>query len=192
MAEIKPFAPVKLVCGIIAARDEPFAGAEERLAAAYGAIDDHSPRLPFPGAAYYAPQMGAELRRGFLSFARLIDPTALASIKVGTNTLEAELSRESGTEARIVNLDPGYLTAAALIMGTAKDFSHRIPLGQGIYAHLEFLFTRNGIRTLEWTYPDFRGPGYGDFFPRVRRRYLEQLRAGTGPLSAAGAPTDGG
>ncbi len=192
MAAIKPFARVKLVCGILTARDEDFAAAEERLAAHYGPIDDRSLRAIFPGAGYYAAQMGPGLRRGFLSFAGLIDPTVLPAVKVSTNGLEAELSRSIGKEARLVNLDPGYLTAAALIMATAKDFSHRIPLGLGIYAHLEFLFTRNGIRTLEWTYPDFRGEAYGDFFPRVRRRYLEQLRLETGPLSGAGAPPDGG
>ncbi|MGD0782274.1 MAG: DUF4416 family protein [Candidatus Aminicenantales bacterium] len=192
MAVIKPFAPVKLVCGIIAGPDEPFAAAEDRLAAAYGPIDDRSPRAAFPGADYYASRMGPGLRRGFLSFAGLIDPTALPAIKVETNDLEAELSGTMGTEARIVNLDPGYLTAAALIMATAKDFSHRVPLGRGIYAHLEFLFTKNGIRTLEWTYPDFRGEAYGDFFPRVRRRYLSQLHTETGPLNGAGAPPGGG
>jgi hypothetical protein len=73
-----------------------------------------------------------------------------------------------------VNLDPGYVTAAALIMATAKDFAHRIPLREGIYAHLEFLFSRTGIKTLDWTYPDLRGDGYLEFFRDVRARYLEQ------------------
>ena len=175
MAEIQPFRPVKLLCGVLAGRDEHFAAAESRLTAAYGPIDDRSPRAPFPGADYYAPRMGPGLKRGFLSFGSLIDPARLAEIKIATNALEAELAREWNADLRIVNLDPGYLTGAALIMATAKDFSHRIPLAGGIYGHLEFLFTRDGIRTLEWTYPDFRGEGYGDFFLRVRRAYLARL-----------------
>jgi hypothetical protein len=194
MAEILPFHPVKLVCGLLAGPDGHFAAAESRLAAAYGPIDDRSPRAPFPGADYYAPRMGPGLRRGFLSFTSLIDPSRLAGIKIATNALEEELAREYDTDLRIVNLDPGYLTAAALIMATAKDFSHRIPLSGGIYGHLEFLFTRDGIRTLEWTYPDFRGGGYGDFFLRVRKAYLAGLVRGPhggGSVSGAGAPPGG-
>ena len=78
--------------------------------------------------------------------------------------------------SRIVNLDPGYFTAAALIMATAKDFSHRVPLRDGIYAHLEFLYSKNGIRRLDWTYPDFANPGYEAYFLEVRRAYLRQLK----------------
>ncbi len=192
MAELQPFAPVKLVCGVIAGPDAHFAAAEARLAAVHGPVDDRSPRAAFPGASYYEPRMGPGLRRGFLSFAALIDPVRLAGIKIATNALEAELAREWNTDLRIVNLDPGYLTGAALIMATAKDFSHRIPLSGGIYGHLEFLFTRDGIRTLEWTYPDFRGGGYGDFFLRVRRRYLAERRDPGRPFSGAGAPPAGG
>jgi hypothetical protein len=188
MAALQPFAPVKLVYGIIAGPDAHFAAAEARLAAAHGPVDDRSPVAAFPGAAYYEPQMGPGLRRGFLSFAALVWPTDLAAFKIASNGLEEDLAREFRSPLRIVNLDPGYLTAAALIMATAKNFSHRIPLAGGIYAHLELLFGRTGIRTLEWTYPDFRGPAYEDFFLRVRSRYLEQRRDPDGPLSGADAP----
>jgi hypothetical protein len=192
MAEIKPFPPVKLVCGIIAAGDECFARAEERLIEAYGPIDERSPRLVFNQTSYYEGEMGADLRRGFLSFAELIDPARLAAIKIETNTMEAALRAEFQTKRRIVNLDPGCLTAAALIMGTAKDFSHRVPLADGIYAHLEFIFTKTGIRLLDWTYPDFRGDGYREFFLRVRRTYLNQRRGAPDPLSGPDAPPGGG
>ncbi|MGB9894061.1 MAG: DUF4416 family protein, partial [Candidatus Saccharicenans sp.] len=72
--------------------------------------------------------------------------------------------------------DPGYLTASALIMATTKDFAHRIPLNQGIYAHLEMLFQKKGVKLLEWTYPDFQQSGYQEFFLRVREVYLAQLK----------------
>jgi len=89
--------------------------------------------------------------------------------------LEEEIREEFQALHRIVNIDPGYLTPASLIMATAKDFSHRIPLQNGIYAHLEFLFGKDKIHTLNWTYPDFKCKGYQEYFLEVRRLYLSQL-----------------
>jgi len=183
MAEIRSFPPVKLMCGIIAARDEHFIRAEEKLAGLYGPIDSQSARFAFDLTNYYEVEMGPGLKRGFISFDRLIDPSGLAAIKIRTNGLEKEIAAEFGTDrqpgrrSRIVNLDPGYLTAAALIMATAKDFSHRIPLQEGIYGHLEFLFTKTGIRRLDWTYPDFAQEGYQAYFLSLRREYLRRLKA---------------
>jgi hypothetical protein len=176
MAKIKDFPPVRLVCGIIAARDEHFHRAEERLTELFGEIDSRSPRFPFEITDYYRAEMGDGLRRGFLSFQPLVDPGVLPDAKLRTNALEREIASEFGAGARIVNLDPGYLTAAALIMATAKDFSHRIPLRDGIYGHLEFLFTRTGIRRLEWTYPDFAQEGYQAFFLASRKKLLVELK----------------
>ena len=176
MAEAKPFRPVKLICGIIAADADRFEAAETRIAALYGEIDSRSERFPFDCTDYYKPEMGKGLRRAFVSFARLIEPERLSEIKLRTNALEEELRRAFGAGRRIVNLDPGYVGSAALIMATAKDFSHRVPLRDGIYAHLEFLFSKNALRRLDWTYPDFANPGYEAYFLEVRRVYLRQLK----------------
>jgi hypothetical protein len=176
MAEIKSFPLVKLICGIISSDEEYFQRSEERLAELYGTVDSRSPRFDFDLTDYYEPQMGKALKRGFLSFDRLIDPNSLSGIKIRTNGLELEIRQEFGEDRRIVNLDPGYITQAALIMATAKDFSHRIPLQNGIYGHLEFLFTRTGIRRLDWTYPDFAGEGAQRYFVELRKRYRAQLK----------------
>jgi hypothetical protein len=176
MAEIKAFHRVKLVCGIMASKDDLFQRAEERLIGLYGTVDTRSPRFEFDLTDYYEPQMGKALKRGFLSFSRLIDPAGLSEIKLRTNELEKELRRDVGETLRVVNLDPGYLTPSALIMATAKDFSHRVPLQNGIYGHLEFLFTKTGIRRLDWTYPDFGKEGYQRYFLELRKKYLAELR----------------
>jgi hypothetical protein len=175
MADPKPFAPVKLVCGVLCpagsrVREE----AEGRLEALYGSVDLRGPVVPFSTTAYYDAEMGPGLERGFLSFAKLVRPEDLPDIKLETNALEEELRRASGAALRAANLDPGYVTSAALIMATAKDFAHRVPLRDGIYAHLELLFTKSGPRTLDWTYPDLRGDGHREFLLGVRARYLEQ------------------
>ncbi len=176
MAEIKPYKPVKLVCGIIFPEEEIRKQAEVRLSEKFGPPDLASPSFPFNYTDYYRPQMGPVLYRSFVSFVRLIQPEELASIKVWTNQLEEDFRQLFRAPARPVNLDPGYLSASALVMATAKAFSHRIPIGQGIYAHLELLFARKGVRLLDWTYPDFQQPGYQEFFLLAREIYLRQLR----------------
>ena len=62
-------------------------------------------------------------------------------------------------------------------MATAKDFAHRVPLQHGIYAHLELLFGKKMIRTLDWTYPDYKTEEYQKFFLAVRKIYLEQVKS---------------
>jgi hypothetical protein len=176
MAFPKPFLPVKPVCGIIASSEPAFRAAEEGMAGLLGEIEARSPRFDFDATAYYVPEMGPGLKREFLSFARLIEPERLAGLKLASNALEEEIRLRLTPNLRAVNIDPGYLTRAALIMATAKDFSHRIPLSGGIYAHLEFLFTRTGIRRLDWTYPDYDRAGCREFFLTIRRGYLADLR----------------
>jgi len=176
MAEPRSFVPVKLICGIIAGNEEILKRATEKLIQMYGGIDLKSAQFSFDFTDYYEKQMGKGLKRIFISFERLISPEELSGIKMKTNRLEAEIKEEVEAEHRIVNIDPGYLTSSALVMATAKDFAHRIPLKDGIYAHLEFLFGKDEVRILDWTYPDFRTEGYQDFFMKVRQLYLAQLK----------------
>lgn len=176
MADLKPFVPVKLVCGIIAGSAEMFRNAEDRLAALHGPVEAWGPRIPFLGTAYYTGEMGPGLSRMFLAFRDLICPDRLSDIKIETNAIEEELREKTGAGRRTVNLDPGILTGAALFMATTKDFAHRPPLQKGIYAHLELLFTRTGVKRLEWTYPDFRTDEHLPFFLSVRKGYLESIK----------------
>ena len=176
MAEAASFSAVKLICGIIASQEAVFKKAEEYLVDLYGPLDLTSTLSEFVFTDYYEKQMGKNLKRKFLSFGNLISPEALSEIKIRTNILEEEIREEFKAGKRIINLDPGYMTASALIMATAKDFAHRIPLRNGIYAHLEFLFGKNDVRTLSWTYPDFNSEVYQKFFLEARRIYLSQIQ----------------
>jgi len=176
MGRVKDFRPVKLICGIIFSEEKARGQAIKFLVPEFGPLDLISPDFAFEFSSYYEPEMGPNLKRCFLSFEKLIRPETLPDIKIWTSQLENKMQELWARTGRPVNLDPGYLTASALIMATTKDFSHRVPLRNGIYAHLEFLFSRKGIKILEWTYPDFRPPAYHDFFLKVRNIYLEQIK----------------
>lgn len=172
MAEIKPFPQVKLICGIIANQERVFEKSKESLVRLFGSVDASSKGFLFEFTDYYEKQMGPGLKRAFLSFSRTISPEKISGIKIQTNGLEEKMKSEFQTERRVVNLDPGYLTSSALIMATAKDFSHRIPLQHGVYAHLELMFKKNKIEVFPWTYPDFKTDNYYPFFWEVRRIYM--------------------
>jgi hypothetical protein len=176
MAEPKAFTPVKLICGVIYKEEALYEDVKRRLASEWGSVDLESPAFAFDLTDYYEAEMGPGLRRRFMSFGPLVAPETLAARKLRTIDLEEAMRRETAAPGRPVNVDPGYLTASALIMATAKDFSHRVPLGLGIYAHLEFLFTKTGIKVLDWTYPDFRREGQQEFFRSVRELYLRRHR----------------
>ena len=166
--------PVKLVCGILF-HDEKWIGpALSDLQLSFGALDFQSEPMPFHFTDYYFDEMGQPLFRRIVAFEKLIDPSSLAEVKVGTNALEEKYASQGGS--RVLNLDPGYLTAAAYILATSKNYAHRIYLGHGVFAQQELLFERKRILTLEWTYPDYRSFEYQEILRKIRRRYLEQLR----------------
>jgi hypothetical protein len=176
MAQPREFAPVKLICGVIYKEEALYEEVKKRLEAEWGRVDTEGPAYPFDLTGYYEDEMGGGLVRRFLSFEVLVPPESLPEAKLLAIELEALIRQERGATGRPVNIDPGHLTASAVIMATAKDFAHRIPLAKGIYAHLEFLFTRTGVRTLDWTYPDLRRQPPQVYFRAVREIYLRQLR----------------
>lgn len=189
MAEIRQAAPVKLICGLIAVGEpDVLRKAAEALTAAFGEADLVSDPIPFDFTPYYQAEMGEGLVRQFFSFARLIDPGDLAAIKRATNAIEERFLR-AGSErsGRRVNLDPGYVTAAKLVLATTKDFAHRIYLRDGIYAEVTMAFRKSGVAVFDWTYPDFRSGRYTEFFLEVRRRYMEAARVKEALLSGSSA-----
>jgi len=172
----KKFEEVNLLIGIIYREEDFLKRAISELESIFGKIEMESDSFKFDVTEYYNKEMGENLKRKFFSFKNLVDPEELPSIKIKTNEIEEKIRKEAGSPGRVVNIDPGILTSTSLIMATTKNYSHRIPLKDGIYAHLEFIFEKNSIKYLDWTYLDMRKKEYADFFLKVRKIYLEKLR----------------
>ncbi|MBI2934799.1 MAG: DUF4416 family protein [Chloroflexi bacterium] len=172
MGKPGPPGPVKLFAGVLTGRLSILPEVHAALEARLGPVDYSSELIEFDFTDYYQAEMGPGLRRQFLSFDKLVSPDTLAEIKLFSNSLEQQWS-EGGK--RLVNLDPGYVNAARLVLASTKDFAHRIYIGQGIYAEVTLLFRSRGIETLPWTYPDFRSEAYQKVFQTIRERYLKQL-----------------
>ncbi len=181
MSEMLPFPEVKFFCGMIYADEGIAREALSRIEARYSAVDMESESFEFDCTDYYEQEMGTPLYRRFFAFRDLLDPTFLPDAKQLTQTLEQEMSQMG---KRQVNLDPGYISTAKVVIATAKNHGHRIPLRDGVYAHLEYIAKGGGMRFLEWTYPDFRKPEYVAFFSTLRARIRAQIRESDTPGAA--------
>lgn len=176
MWELKYPKPVKLIVGILAADSSCLSVAAEAIENEFGCIDLTSDIWPFDKTDYYKDQTGTSILRQFISLEKLIDPGMLAEMKLHTNKLEEELADTLRLPLpRPVNLDPGIIEPSKLILATTKNYSHRIYIGNGIYAEVTLIFHNGSWRHLEYTYPDYRQECYFDFFNKVRTRLIEQL-----------------
>lgn len=147
------------------------------LADRHGPADLRCGPYPWDHTAYYREEMGDGLLRYFLFFERLMDPGALTSLKRDTNRLEGRFLDMAGSRSgRRINLDPGYLTEAKVVLASTKDYAHRIYLGEGIYAEVTLQFREGSFRPIETTYPDFRTPDVLDLFTKAREMLRASLR----------------
>jgi len=109
--------PVKLFFSVFAKDTELLSNTIENLSSTYGKPDFISAIMLFDYTDYYSPEMGENLVRRFLSMEKLIRPEALPDIKITTNEIEDKLALNS---RRQVNIDPGYISKAHLILDTGK------------------------------------------------------------------------
>jgi len=175
MGKVKEPLPVKLVVGMISGEESLFEQAEKKLTQKFGLVDFTSPLLPFNCTDYYKKKMQMNLKRKFISFASLIGPEKIVEIKLFTNRLEENFFRPHSKQRRL-NLDPGYITLAKLVLATSKNFQHRIYLGKGIYAEITLRYKRGkGFTCWEWTYPDYRSKEYIEIFDHLREIYRHQV-----------------
>ncbi|MBD3182750.1 DUF4416 family protein [Candidatus Poribacteria bacterium] len=175
MGEIKKHPPVKFITGMISVDKSLFELLQEILSHKFGGIDFQSEVIKFDFTDYYYEEMGSELLRKFISFERLIMPEELVEIKHYTNDIEKGYLQPD-SERRRINLDPGYVSAAKLILASTKDHIHRIYLNNGIYAETTLRRENKSFRPWQWTYPDYRSEKYIEIFNKIRRIYMKQLK----------------
>ena len=143
--------------------------AKERLTAEWGAIVLASRLYDHEETRFYEKTMGAGLKKCFVAMQQLIDPATLPSCKLASNAWEEEGAKRLASDvARPVNIDPGYITEAKLVLATTKDRDHRIYLSQGIFAEVTLHFQAGKWQPRPWTYPDYQRADYHEFFSQCR------------------------
>lgn len=121
---------------------------------------------------YYSKEMGDDLARIFFLTSEILPREFLLSAKLQALDWEYNWTTEG---KRTVNADIGFLSAENFILATTKNFSHRIFIGQNIYADLTYYFHQGELQSLPWTYPDYLDEQKKDFF-RWGRSFLLQNR----------------
>ncbi|MDI6742445.1 MAG: DUF4416 family protein, partial [Smithella sp.] len=97
----------------------------------------------------------------------------LPDIKRATNKIEETTTVDS---KRKINIDPGYISKAHLILATGKSYTHRPYLRDGIYADLTLIYQGKKFCSLPWTYPDYADEKQLFMLGKIREKYLLQLK----------------
>lgn len=178
MGSIKQHQPVALIAGIMAATPQLLEDACQQLQGQYGPLKMVSEPYPFSFTEYYTKEMGAGLLKQFVAFENMVSPEEVATIKLATNDMEDAFARAAGAEEnRCVNIDPGYITRAKLVLVTTKDYAHRLYISHGIYAEVTLRFSgpKNGFAPMPWTYADYQTPEALSYFKKVRTWYKNKM-----------------
>jgi hypothetical protein len=181
MGDIREPAPVLLILAVSSRHESALDWARERCVQRFAEVRFSSDPFDFTETEYYTATMGAGLKKQFLAIEKLVDSSSLPDIKRQTNNWEAEYTAlGQHEEQRPLNLDPGYLTPAKLVLASTKDHAHRIYLRDGIFAEVTLVYRQRKWQPLEWTYPDYRRDDYQAFFTKCREWLLNCGNLGSG------------
>lgn len=126
-----------------------------------------------PLNSYYEKEMSAPLGRIFFLSTRTYPRNFLLDVKLQSMEWEKNWALD---HKRRVNVDIGLLTLENFVLATTKNYSHRIYLGQNIFADLTYHFYQGAFQSLNWTYPDFLDLHKKDFLEWGRSFLHQKLK----------------
>jgi len=166
-----PPEPALLLIGTLYSKEEIFTAALSCLEEYFGEAVMESPVMQWDFSGYYKEELGEAIFRRFIFFKNLIEQDHLPACKLKTCDLEDRLSVDG---KRTINLDPGYLTTAKVVLASAKDYSHRIYLTDGIFAEVTLSYSKDkrNFVPFAYTYRDYCDERYLRFFSVARSLLL--------------------
>ena len=176
MGEILSPKPVKLFIAVTYQHDAHYQEVLSQLKERFGNVEQLIKYDFTAFTDYYNSEMGNHLYKVIMSFETLISKEKTASLKHYSNEIESQsANKKEYPMKRAVNIDPGYLTEAKVILLTTKNFAHRIYIGNGIFAEITLTYRKNSYTFNNWTYPDYKSQKVISYFNDVRIKYREQI-----------------
>ncbi len=155
-----------LFVGCLFTRRDVYESAETLLTNHFGPIYFRSQAIPWNYTTYYEREMSSSLNRIFCFFERIVDPSCLVEAKLLTNAIERDFALDN---RRQINLDPGYMTPAKVVLASTKNYAHRVYLSKGIYGEVTLVYKNRQYQSLPYTYRDYQDTISTDIFAQARR-----------------------
>lgn len=159
---------VKLIAGILYPTDEWLAWTINELKTFWGEPEIISEAVPFTKTDYYR-DIAPYLIRRFVCFGGMHGAGSLADWKLMSGPVEAK-----SRTPRIINIDPGYIDGARLVLASTKDHAHRVYLRDEIYAEVTMRYRFGRWVSFDYTFPDFASGVYDIFLSDVRKAWLKE------------------
>ena len=166
MASGKPREEAILFAGCLFSSKDCYEAARAALEKDLGNVLLEAPPLLWNHSDYYVKELGSPLFRTFIFFDTVVDTSVLPDIKQTVMHIEKKFSEEG---KRRVNIDPGYVSLAKVVLSSRKNYSHRIYLGKLVFAELELIFKDGSFHPLPYTYTDYRDEANIRTFEEARR-----------------------
>ena len=163
-----------IFCGVLYNRVFQKDDIENILRKYFGNIILRSEIFEFTETSYYNDEMGKPIFRVYYAFDHLIDMDRIVECKILGNWIENEYFLYDNGK-RAVNIDPGYLNLAKVVLATTKNFQHRIYLRNGIYSEVTLRWRRGSFSEWEWTYKDYKREESIRFFNELRNLYRSMI-----------------
>jgi len=141
---------------------EIFEQTKKMLAKIWGQPERISDFFPFTWTNYYE-NIAPQLDRCFFSYPGLYPMSNLPDWKIATCAVE----KQTGTTRR-VNLDPGTVDGARLLLASTKGQAHRMYMRNGIFAEVTLCRRKGKWEHFFYTFPDFASGIYDEWLEIVR------------------------
>ncbi len=133
---------------------------------------------------YYEHEMGKNLHRFWFPLEwrdeRISAPELLVPLKYAVTEIEQQFVFNG---MRTINLDPGYITEAKLVLATFKDYAHRVYIGESVYGDVQMQWRPSGYEFLPWTYGDYKTETAQAFFCDLRKKLRHAMKLAAMPAS---------
>ena len=157
--------PVQPVLAVLFSDAELLPDVRDRLEQRWGPVGHQSEPIPFDITDYYEEEMGPELKRSIWGFEQEMDASELVERKKRAREVEEQFARAGD---RQVNLDPGYLDPAKLVLASEKENGQKIYLRDGVFADIILFYEKGDWEPMQWTFPDFSSGRYDEALTRIR------------------------